>query len=111
MSGERLKPCPFCGGAPFSRGFRRVECSKCGAEGPGGTKAEAIAAWNRRSPAVGREEIARIVDPSAWQVLDSYIKRAKSPEEGVQMRARWDRHESLATAYAILSLIEGKGHG
>lgn len=55
---ENLKPCPFCGGeAETDFGFEDhdtktyfyVVCLKCGAEAIGcKTKAEAIAAWNRR---------------------------------------------------------------
>jgi len=47
------KPCPFCGGTPELFGSDRsgweVDCAACNATGGGGeTKADAIAAWNRR---------------------------------------------------------------
>jgi len=54
---EKLLPCPFCGGEsnlwhnpPHSFG---VVCDACGCEitGPDNTRAGAIAAWNRRTPA------------------------------------------------------------
>lgn len=56
MSGERLLPCPFCGGeADIWEEYRNtwnVYCTRCGAETgyPAGSfpEAEAVAAWNRR---------------------------------------------------------------
>jgi len=54
---EKLLPCPFCGGEsdlwhnpPWSFG---VICDACGCEitSPDNTRAGAIAAWNRRTPA------------------------------------------------------------
>lgn len=54
---SELKPCPFSTGKPhdlmiMSSGQARMwmECMQCGARGPmAGTRAEAIAAWNRRA--------------------------------------------------------------
>lgn len=57
-----LLPCPFCGGQAFcespsyGRGYWYVACDDCRAEGPPSKngqdcgEAEAIAAWNRRTP-------------------------------------------------------------
>jgi Lar family restriction alleviation protein len=49
-----LKPCPLCGceksEACYSEIGYAVYCDKCGARGPlAKTKADAIAAWNRRA--------------------------------------------------------------
>ena len=52
---EKLKPCPFCGGAaelyaPEHYGAPREVMCDCGARGAlSYSKAEAIAAWNRRA--------------------------------------------------------------
>ena len=55
---DELKPCPFCGEASESKiilsssgmGVEFVACLACGTDGPAEqTKAEAIAAWNRRA--------------------------------------------------------------
>lgn len=51
MSNE-LKECPFCGGEAKAFGAYdayAVNCASCNAYGPSGSKANAIAAWNRRS--------------------------------------------------------------
>jgi len=58
-----LAPCPFCGGAPFDRGFRRWECGSCGAQGPAGSKADATSVWNRRVTAASAQ--ARIAELEA----------------------------------------------
>ena len=52
---SELKPCPFCGGeamlfAPRHHGAPREVMCDCGARGAlSYSKAEAIAAWNRRA--------------------------------------------------------------
>jgi Lar family restriction alleviation protein len=57
---EELKPCPFCGGSNVStyevKGSYSTLCVGCGGEGPEeDSEAEAIAAWNRRSPVAATE--------------------------------------------------------
>jgi Lar family restriction alleviation protein len=59
---DKLKPCPFCQSAGVSLSYstdptgetingRFVECESCAANGPVcGTEAEAITAWNTRTP-------------------------------------------------------------
>lgn len=52
----KLKPCPHCGSSDI-RVFSRcwVNCRDCGAETEiHDTRAKAIAAWNRRTPAKGK---------------------------------------------------------
>jgi Lar family restriction alleviation protein len=53
-----LLPCPFCGGEArqhrFLKSYVTIECSVCYAEVPGHSKAEASAAWNRRTPPKGQ---------------------------------------------------------
>jgi Lar family restriction alleviation protein len=63
---DPLKPCPFCGeagqveqqgGGPMSSSLDWfcVRCPECDAHTDGGrTEAEAIAAWNRRTPESGK---------------------------------------------------------
>lgn len=74
MTSELLS-CPFCGGeARVARAIgssvRFASCIACEAFGPSrDTEAEAIAAWNRRSPAGDREQIARIIDPDCFDAL------------------------------------------
>lgn len=63
-----------------------------------------------------REAIARIIDPSSWQVLDSYLERVKRhhPHGGYDPDNFTDK-ASLAKADAILALfapspvVEGQG--
>jgi len=49
---EELLSCPFCGGGARTGAWSTwyVKCIDCGVEVIGLTEAEAIAAWNRRSP-------------------------------------------------------------
>jgi hypothetical protein len=61
-------PCPFCGGEPEVLNERSVHCNNPGCEAQpftaGQTKAEAIAAWNRRAtPDQGSAELS---EPAAW---------------------------------------------
>jgi Lar family restriction alleviation protein len=67
---DQLKPCPFCGGNPtvdaqFGREWW-VECDDCAATTGGmeATKAEAIAAWNRRAVSLVAEAPR---EPVAWR--------------------------------------------
>lgn len=54
---EELKPCPFCGGRAVEsethaaqHWWYSVECLLCGAEITEAVAAEAITAWNTRTP-------------------------------------------------------------
>jgi Lar family restriction alleviation protein len=75
MTEPKLKPCPWCGGEvvmPRNIGaaFHWVDCVECLADGPKtATRAEAIAAWNRRTPAVSREELEKRIteEIKRWQ--------------------------------------------
>jgi hypothetical protein len=83
--GLKLLSCPFCGGdkiaGPYKDERERlfyVSCisrpgTSC-ASMFGVTQAEAVAAWNRRTdsrpPSVGREVVARIIDPDSWATHD-----------------------------------------
>lgn len=76
-----LLPCPWCGGAAREQEngrtpslYREVVCDACDFCGPShDTRAEAIAAWNRR-PAITAYEAAKGggvgVKPVAWRVKD-----------------------------------------
>jgi hypothetical protein len=52
------------------RGFTKplwAVCCPCGVQAPDGlSEAEAVTAWNTRSPSPGREEIAKVIDPWAF---------------------------------------------
>ena len=107
MSAENLLPCPFCGGGAVI--LRRTlgdgwgdlylaTCQKCSAEGLGSSnEAEAIAAWNRRTPQPDalpgdmRERVA--------QIIEAAIER-HNPGNSL-------RH-TLDEADAILSLIQSE---
>lgn len=67
----RPLPCPFCGGDAIvvGHGPYRVACMKCTASLPHlyvVTEAEAIAAWNRRAPAVAAGGVT-----ATWHPLDA----------------------------------------
>lgn len=61
-----LLPCPFCGGPATTREWH-VWCDACNCDIVRGTKAEAMAAWNRRSPATPD------LDPNELRQLASQI--------------------------------------
>ncbi len=63
-----------------------------------------LAALIRSAPAPGREEIARIIDPSIWKTLDMYFAEAVQ-RGGKPDRARYKDGQSLAKADAILALF------
>jgi Lar family restriction alleviation protein len=114
---ETLGTCPFCGGAAHlvdDRGdngceslLYRPQCKMCGG-GLGGfdTKAQAIAAWNRRphQDAGMREVVARIVDPEAWE---EYLLEDGRVDPEVASIFQDAYEESLVKADAILSTIQG----
>ena len=88
-----LKPCPFCQTPPAPsevRGlcFWYVHCMECDADGPTGDSREAaIAAWNRRTPALGGSPSGGTVtlnnDPITVTVGDPVgYRRAPAKEEG-----------------------------
>jgi Lar family restriction alleviation protein len=83
---EKLLPCPFCGGEASVRTVLRVlaRCEMCGSEGQSfsmvdaGVEAasdQAIAAWNRRTPAPEGEVVAwryRYPNDPTWHLTASY---------------------------------------
>lgn len=87
MEGEKLKPCPFCGGEaelrrssiPYSTGYRAV-CEPCCVDitllgndlAEGQTKAAVIRRWNRRSTPTG-EDVKALVE-MAYRLRDSVTK-------------------------------------
>lgn len=99
MAKAELKPCPFCGGDAHT--IIRVGASGVSCEGRdhfvrayGGTEAEAIAAWNRRSSptegggVAGAEAAARDI----WVYFKSFGRAG----EGAGETGRWfDNNKSL----------------
>lgn len=80
---EKLEPCPFCGGeATLNRIWTsgvRVECTPCRIYTPEffpGNKADAVAAWNRRSTSAAvrgmREALERYRYAARWNGADSW---------------------------------------
>lgn len=66
---DTLKPCPFCGEvtedasktmSPAAHPLFVVRCFNCGASSGAYTKADAIAAWNRRATAPTGEPSTRL---------------------------------------------------
>jgi Lar family restriction alleviation protein len=61
--GGELKACPFCGKQPEpcpqrdNAGSFVIWCEHCGADGPNGTEAEALAAWNHRAEEGGAKGV------------------------------------------------------
>lgn len=127
-----LLPCPFCGspaelerdsdhhGSWFnlgcSRHWYRVGPEKACIAGrifyteSERSEADAIAIWNTRpsaSPA-GREEVARIIDPWAWQQCEW---ASRDGNDAVLREYLPKREESLAKADRILSLAAPEREG
>lgn len=85
---EDMLPCPWCGTTrhlaigPFSGYFC---CGACQAAGPGeagGTRSQAIAAWNRRAPTPKlptREELALLLYAGMWP-KDRFSKGGRVPK-------------------------------
>lgn len=73
---EVLLPCPFCEGSGVlwtgeDGDYYNIECESCGCETAAqDTEAMAILKWNTRPKALGRDEIARIIDPQAFMTVD-----------------------------------------
>ncbi len=75
-----LKPCPFCGGTNIALlngglGNRFVHCDDCRATTDDGSEERAIAAWNRRTPAVATGGVTEArVEAAAREIyaLDVY---------------------------------------
>ena len=93
---DELKPCPFCGsdeimrlcdpaqGLDNSGPSRALSCAGCHIEAPFyDTEAEAIAAWNRRTPT-----------PEAGEV-----ERLRAALERWQAAFRTGRHEPMQIAF------------
>lgn len=115
---EKLLPCPFCGSddlvieaALVSTEPRYVLC-ECGGS-------NTVAAWNTRArPAPTgadvegvAEQIARIIDPSSWRVMDGYLAETKRKYRGENVgwpSDQFHHKESMAKAQAILNLIQPK---
>lgn len=126
-----LRECPFCGGEAKQtsvRDGRVIYCVACSAKsGPAyhgrdgweGAEVRAIAAWNSRaSPADGvvplptLEQIARVIDPDAWEHVDSCheaMKRADDTDLKI-LRSVVDRRlresGSIAVAEKVSALFE-----
>lgn len=108
-----LLPCPFCGGeADFSdkRPNRRtyIACAACSASTKvGNNELAAAATWNTRATlSHARERIARIIDPEAWAVMDSYLEQTKRKYRGQNVGWPEDQFKdkaSLAKADAIIA--------
>jgi Lar family restriction alleviation protein len=115
---EELKACPFCGGSDSVRTsavwpeytFVRVGCIDCGAMmEKAWTRAEAIAAWNRRSPSSSdSERIERLSQAirDVWPHLTGHCMEGSTPECYGYMR---DRLSSVVEGlpYASDLLSEG----
>lgn len=73
--GEALKACPFCGSERVTvervlATERMAMCDKCLSTGPEGkTVAEAIAAWNTRTPRLVSEEMVALGRDAAISTL------------------------------------------
>ena len=59
-----------------------------------------------------REQVARLIDPSSWRVMDSYLEQAKRKYAGQDAGYDPDAFKdsaSLARADAILALVQPAG--
>jgi Lar family restriction alleviation protein len=117
MSERELLPCPFCDGrprlvAPVWDLLPYCECLRCGVKTTmATTNAEAIAAWNRRSPSrqsileEAAKERDRLREALEWaldeiDVLSNKIVQFAYPQ-GMAMMDRedqWERHFSARSA-------------
>lgn len=122
---SELKPCPWCNGPAETRNSRwcgtdhwGVACTGCGNpwfDYRAITEAEAIAAWNQRpEPATPAgeeglvEELARIIYPSSWAVMDSYLAQMLRKYKGENVAydpEQYKHKESMTKARAILPII------
>lgn len=121
---ERLRECPFCGGDSLGHGYEwppmkgHVQCFDCDAFVTADSEAEAIAAWNRRSPSPAAEATRREAIEAAAKVADAYAARmrtsAEKPHpitgrENIIAICKADAGESLAKAIRALSPpVEGE---
>lgn len=83
-SAQRLEACPFCGGTAFyDMHTSDVICNSCACQGPAyGPEAEAIAAWNTRSPtsaAMGGEAMRAAIVESLKGWHASTNREGRSP--------------------------------
>lgn len=94
MTEPKLLPCPFCGSEEivFSGEFEGtlwiLYCATCESEGSArDTRAEAIAAWNRRTPAVSREELDELLE----DIRDREVSRMERDYEPSAMIGWFNR--------------------
>lgn len=79
-----LLPCPFCGGdgSFCETSVWWVRCNNCDSESGGGyTKAEAVAAWNRRAPpaSIARDEVLAVDGAMVGRMMDSLFGEYTTP--------------------------------
>lgn len=111
LSAEKLKPCPFCGGAARRGEWTTfyIECLDCNARQIGLTKAEAVTAWNTRSegpqpPAVKVEEGVRERVAAILRDLSRQLQGwAPDSDPAISARKR--------AADAILTLLGSRHEG
>lgn len=123
-----LLPCPFCGGPAEideidegeNAGGSCVACTRCFASSniEFGREENFISNWNRRAcpekPTPHEasddqvEQVARIIDPGSWSVMDAEKERFLRKYKGENIGYPEDqfRHkESMAKASAILTIV------